>query len=93
MYIYIFKKNNLFFYNFLYRDSNLESNIMQTKQLYINDNIKVNHKDGIQNSNTKKISHLNSNEPIVNKLRYNGNKNDKQFLELKSISKYLFYLI
>ncbi|KOX78849.1 hypothetical protein WN51_08608 [Melipona quadrifasciata] len=68
-------------------DSNLKSNV-QTKQLYINDNMKTssNHIVDAQNSNTKKISHLVNDEPKFNKVKRNADKtNDKQFLELKSI--------
>ncbi|XP_048261723.1 uncharacterized protein LOC100649728 isoform X2 [Bombus terrestris] len=69
-------------------DSNLESNIVQTEQLYINDNMKtsLNHIVSAQNSNTKKISYLTTDESVTNKVRCNGYKtNDKKFLELKSI--------
>ncbi|XP_050589740.1 putative uncharacterized protein DDB_G0282133 isoform X3 [Bombus affinis] len=69
-------------------DSNLESNIVQTEQLYINDNMKtsLNHIVSAQNSNTKKISYLTTDESVTNKVRCNEYKtNDKKFLELKSI--------
>lgn len=53
----------------------------------------LNHIVSAQNSNTKKISHLTTDESIINKVRCNGYKtNDKKFLELKSISKYPFYI-
>ena len=68
---------------------------MQTKQLYVNDNMNTssNYIVDAQNSNTKKISHLVNDEPEFNKVKRNANKtNDKQFLELKSISKCSFHL-
>lgn len=68
---------------------------MQTKQLYVNDNMKTssNHIVDAQNSNTKKILHLVNDAPKFNKVKHNVDKtNDKQFLELKSISKYSFHL-
>ncbi|KOC64821.1 hypothetical protein WH47_00324 [Habropoda laboriosa] len=70
-------------------DSNLQSDIMKTEQLYMNDNIKscLNPIAGVQNANTKKIiPNLMNNEPVFNKVNCNGDRmNDKQFLELKSI--------
>ncbi|CAK9813749.1 hypothetical protein ANTQUA_LOCUS7751 [Anthophora quadrimaculata] len=68
-------------------DSNLQSDIMQTEQLYMNNNVKsrLNPISGVQHKNTTKIiPNFISNAPVFNKVNYNGD-NDKQFLELKSI--------
>ncbi|CAK9822521.1 hypothetical protein ANTRET_LOCUS1044 [Anthophora retusa] len=69
-------------------DSNLQSDIMQTEQLYMNDNVKsrLNPISGVQHTNATKITPKNfiSNAPVFNKVNCNGD-NDKQFLELKSI--------
>ena len=47
----------------------------------------------IVDAQNSKISHLANDEPEFNKVKRNADKTkDKQFLELKSISKYSFYL-
>ncbi|XP_076392771.1 uncharacterized protein LOC100878980 isoform X2 [Megachile rotundata] len=70
-------------------DTNLQSDIMQTKQLYVNDNMKSlsNPVGAVQNVNMKQmVSNLNNDEHMVNKVKYKQTQvNDKQFLELKSI--------
>ncbi|CAL7949920.1 unnamed protein product [Xylocopa violacea] len=69
-------------------DSNLQPDFVQTKQLYMNDNMKSlsNHKIGMRNNSPKKMPILTNTEHTLNKIRYTKDKtNDKQFLELKSI--------
>ncbi|XP_034192937.2 uncharacterized protein LOC117610086 isoform X1 [Osmia lignaria lignaria] len=70
-------------------DTNLQSDIMQTKQLYVNDNMKSssNPTGCMQNVNIKKmVSSLNNDDPMLNKIKCRtSNIHDKQFLELKSI--------
>lgn len=49
----------------------------------------------VQNVNIKKmVSSLSDDDPMFNKIKFRKNNiHDKQFLELKSISKHLFYNI
>lgn len=77
-----------------YRDSNLQSDIAQTKQLCLNGNMNASPDPDAQNVNGKKVAaNLTDTEPMFDKSRYNRNKdNDKKFLELKSISKCPRYL-
>lgn len=73
-----------------YRDSNLQSDVMQTKELFSNDTAKpsLNRMISMQNINAKKISALPNDKFTFKDTKCNENKTTvKQFLELRSISK------
>ncbi|XP_076666575.1 uncharacterized protein LOC143368104 isoform X2 [Andrena cerasifolii] len=68
-------------------DSNLQSDIAQTKQLCRNGSTNASPDPDAPNVNAKKVAaNLTDTEPMFDKSRYNRNTdNDKKFLELKSI--------
>ncbi|KZC06511.1 hypothetical protein WN55_10422 [Dufourea novaeangliae] len=70
-------------------DSNLQSNIVQTSQLYLNGNIKssTDPMADTQSANANNVmTNWTDGEPILHKIKCKrGSENDKQYLELKSI--------
>ncbi|XP_076656964.1 uncharacterized protein LOC143361454 isoform X2 [Halictus rubicundus] len=71
-------------------DTKLQSNTVQTSQLYLNGNVKssTNPLTDTQNASTNNVvpQWVNNGEPVLHKVRYKkANENDRQYLELKSI--------
>lgn len=76
----------------MYRDSNHQANIVETNQVHLNGNMKLSSDPMVDTQSVTAnnvVSNSINGDPMFNKIRCKKNKeNDKQFLELKSISKY-----